>query len=502
VTKDPYNPKSASFNGSIDYYLNETNSIGIGSQYINTKSDRISKSENYISWPSETNSLITQNDFVRERSTFNINPYYEFKNEDHQLQADFNFVNYINNNTNTIYTTPDSNVDYTSQRYLQDSEYTIKTYKLDYKRLFSEDFILSFGTKLAQVDSESDLKSFVQNTNGNFDFDSNSSNLFAIDETIFALYSKLNYKLNDWTFSTGLRFEDSKTKGVSSNANDSRERNISKLFPSASVSRKLGEHLAASVSYSYRIRRPSYSTLNSFVTFYDPLSSDVGNPTLKPSFTNNSQFNLTYDGQPFFTIAYSTTKDALFQFIAQDNDTAQITRSTINLSHNENWSFRVFGPLNFISKKVEGFSGFIVNYNQYKSELLTPQLNLSKWSLIWYTQAEYALPYDIKAEISGQYGTGVLEGQIEMEWFAGLDFAMSKTFLDGKLKANMGMRKVLNRPFVGSLQYDNVNADIISDQSRQNVYLQLAYKFGSKFNKRKEKRNASEDEENRINDNN
>ena len=192
----------------------------------------------------------------------------------------------------------------------------------------------------------------------------------------------------------------------------------------------------------------------------------------------------------------------MFQFIAQDNDTAQITRSTINLSHNENWSFRVFGPLNFISKKVEGFSGFIVNYNQYKSELLTPQLNLSKWSLIWYTQAEYALPYDIKAEISGQYGTGVLEGQIEMEWFAGLDFAMSKTFLDGKLKANMGMRKVLNRPFVGSLQYDNVNADIISDQSRQNVYLQLAYKFGSKFNKRKEKRNASEDEENRINDNN
>lgn len=502
ATIEPYDPKTFRLGGSLDYYINDKHSVGFGMRYNNSNSDRISRSNTSIFSSSFNDMLVSQNSFDRVRHTININPYYEFKSEGHKLIADFNYVNFTNNNIDQVFAANGNTVPFANQRYLQDGEFTIKTYKVDYIRTFSDDLKLRFGSKYAAVDTDSDLKSFTQNdTTDEFDFQENNSNRFLIDETIFAMYTKLNAKFGKWSFSGGLRFEDSNTEGISTNANDSRTRKITRFFPSASLSRKINENLGANLAYSYRIRRPSYNSLNSFVQFYDPLTSEVGNPNLKPSFTNNYQFNLTFDSQPFFTIAYSETKDDLFLFISQDDATAQISRTTINLSERRNWNFRLFGPLDFI-KGVEGFTGFIVDYNVFQSNNLDPQLKLSKWNYGWYTQASYELPWEINAEMSSYFGSGALEGQIDVGWIGDLDFSFGKKFLDDRLKVNLGISKVLNRGFVGIVNYDNIDAEIESNGSRQNVQLRFAYSFGSKFGKKKSDRNGSRDEENRIDDNN
>ncbi len=499
ATIEPYNPKSIRVGGSIDYYINDKHSIGFGMGRNTTDSDRVSRSTNMITSESSTDFLISQNSFNRDQLVFNINPYYEFKTDAHKLNADFSFIDYSNDNINTISSLPESTIPYTNQRYLQDGKYQIKTYKVDYARTFSEDVKFSFGGKYSDVNTDSDLQSFNANNSGGFDFDDGGSNRFLVEEAIFALYSKFEMNKGKWSFSSGLRFEDSNTKGISTTNNQTRERQISKLFPSVSISRKIDKSLSASLAYSYRISRPNYNTLNSFVTYYDPLSSDVGNENLKPSFTNNYQFNLTYSGQPFFTVGYSETKDDMFQFVSQNNDTAEIMRTTINLSDSKNWNFRLFGPLSFL-KGVEGYTGFIVNFNKFQS---TPNnLNLQKWNLMWFTQASYELPWQVNAEISGNYGTGALQGGLDADWFAGLDFSFGKKFLDEKLKVNLSFSKMLNRGFVGVIDYNNLFAEVESNQSRQNIQLRLSYSFGSKFGKNKNRRNASEEEENRIDDNN
>ncbi|MGJ8658864.1 MAG: outer membrane beta-barrel protein [Cellulophaga fucicola] len=499
ATIEPYNPKTARVSGSVDYYITEEHTIGVGVRNINTNSDRNSKSSNIITSNNGTDYLLSQNSFNRDQVVFNVNPYYEYKTDKQKLAVDFNFVDYTNDNLNTISSLDGSTVPYTNQRYLQDGEYQIKTYKIDYSKQFTENFKLSFGSKYADVDTDSDLMSFSEDTNGEFVFNEDASNRFLVEENIFALYSKLNVTSGEWSFSGGLRFEDSNTKGTSNSTNETRERKISKLFPSASVSKKLGESLSANVAYSYRISRPSYSTLNSFVTYYDPLSSDIGNENLKPAFTNNYQFNLTFDGQPFFTIGYSETKDAMFQYVSQNTETAEISRTTINLTDSENWNFRLFGPLSFI-KGVDGYTGFIVNYN--KLESVPDNLNLDKWSLIWFTQASYELPWEINAEISGNYGTGALDGGLDVDWFAGIDFSLGKTFLDDRLKVNLGLSKILNRGYVGKINYNNLNADIESNESRRNVQLRVSYSFGSRYGKQKNRENSSKEEQNRIEDNN
>lgn len=505
VTKSPYDPNRFNISANVDYYINDEQTIGIGGRWNSRKSDRISRSKTIISEAAKSEVLFSENSFDRDRVDFNINPYYEYKSDTDKLIVDFNYIDYKNDNVNTLYEVAGSTINFQDRRYLQDGKYTIKTYKADYVKTFSDNLKVSFGSKYAMVNTDSDLKSFEENKTGGFDLDVAGSSRFLVDETIFAVYSKLNATVGKWSFSGGLRYEDSNTKGTSrfqkngKLVEEVKKRPIGKIFPSLSISRKLTEDLGASLSYSYRIQRPSYNSLNSFATFLDPFSAGEGNPNLKPSFTNNYQFNLTFQGQPFFTIGYSKTNDVIFDLIQQNNTTAQIRQMEVNVENNTNWNFRLFGPLNFI-KGVEGYTGFIVTHNQFTSAKYS--LNLSKWNLLWFIQASYKLPWDINFEMSGNYGTGALEGQIDVNWLAGLDFSLGKKFMDDKLKVNLGFNKMLNRGFVGNIDYGNGTANVESNQSRQNIQLRLTYSFGSKFGKKKSKRNSSKDEEDRINDTN
>lgn len=505
ATKEPYNPNNLNFSGNVDYYLNDKHSIGFGGRWNNRKSKRTVSSKTIISDANSSNTLFSENIFDRDRKDFNINPYYEYKTDSDRLIVDFNYIDYENNSMNTLSDVAGSTITYQDRRYIQDGKYNIKTYKADYSKTFSDNLKVSFGSKYAAVKTDNDLQSFTENNTNGFDLDVDNSSRFLIDENIFAIYSKVNANFGKWSFSGGLRYENSNTDGTShfiKNGQPTIETNkrpIKKLFPSASLSRKISEVLGASLSYSYRIQRPSYNSLNSFATYLDPYSAGEGNPNLKPAFTNNYQFNLTYEGQPFFTIGYSKTEDVIFQLIQQDNATAQIRQRDVNVENNANWNFRLFAPLSFI-KGVDGYTGFIVMNTDYQSS--TYNVDLNKWNLIWFVQANYKLPWDVAFELSGNYGTGALEGQIEVDWLAELDMSFGKKFLDDKLKVNLGISKVLNRGFIGTIDYGNGFANVESNGSRQNIQLRLTYSFGSKFGKKKIRRNSAEDEVERINGNN
>ena len=439
-----------------------------------------------------------------ERYNFNLNPYYEFKTETDKLRLDLNYIQFKSENTNVLADLAESTLPFTNRKYQQDGSYSITTYRLDYTKTLSDEFSVSFGSRFADVSTDNDLQSFGENANEEFEFEEGESSQFLIEETIFALYTKANAKIEKWSFSGGLRYEDSNTNGNSifmqngSPRSTIRKRPIKKLFPSASISREITDIIGANVSYSYRIERPSYSSLNTFAQFLDPYSASQGNPNLIPAFTNKFQFSLTYEGQPFFGIGYSTTKDAIFNIIQQDDTTAQIRQLEVNIENNSNWNFRLFGPLDFIPG-VEGFTGFIVLNNDFESA--TYSIDLNKWSLIWFTQANYTLPYDINVELSGNYGTGALDEGVDVDWFAELDFSFGKTFLDDQLKLNLGLNKMLNRGFVGVIDYGNVNASVESNESRQNIQLRLTYNFGSKFGKKENDRDSSAEAE-RIHDRN
>lgn len=497
TSKSAFDPIIINIGAGVDYYLTDKHSIGISGRIVNSDSDRISNNNTTISSATTEISLLTDNSFDRNRNIKSLNPYYEFKDDKNKLVLDYNFVDYGYDNENNLYQVGSSDLPYENRRYFQDASYKINTYKTDYKRTVNENFSWNAGAKFSDVESDSDLQSLTEDDEGVFQFQPTESNRFLVDETILALYTKLNVKVDKWSFSGGLRWEESDTEGTATTTGETRTRKISKLFPSASISRKITEEISANLAYSYRIQRPSYSSLNTFVYFYDPFTFEEGNPNLKPAFTNSYQFNLTYENQPFFNISYRETSDQLFEIITQNDASAETSRTMINLAENKNWSFSFFAPLDFI-ENIDGYVGVQANHNEYSSENLEPILDLSKWSFTGFAGAEYELPWEINSEISGYYTSGGLEGIIEYDWMAGIDIAISKSFLDDKLKVSLEYEELIQRPFFGSVRYGNVDATVVSNWARNNVFLQLNYSFGSKFGKNNKRENSSKDEQNRI----
>ncbi|MEM6722175.1 MAG: outer membrane beta-barrel protein [Bacteroidota bacterium] len=496
-SRSPFDPNTLRLNAGLDYYINKKHTAGISVQRTGTSSNRVTDNITNITSNGTLDMLETDNRFERDWELYVINPYYEYEDDKNKVTLDFNYVDYTSTNENNLFQTGISMVDYDNQRYFQDADFNIYTYQADYKRTLSDKISITAGLKYSSVDSDSDLQSLVQTDTGDFINNPNQTNRFLIDEDIMAAYAKLNVKLEDWSFSGGLRWEQSETVGTSMNLNTSLDRTIAKFFPSLSITRKITEELAANVAYSYRIQRPSYDTLNPFVYYYDPFTFEQGNPTLQPALTNSFRFNLTYENQPFFSVGYNRTDDTLFELISQNNATAETSRSVINLSKNENWSFSLFAPLSFF-KGLEGYTGVIVNYNRFLSEDLNPVLDNKKWNMTWFTSAEYKLPWGIQSEVSGYYTSGGLDGQIEFEWIAGLDIAFSKKFMNDQLKVSVELEEILDRKFFGAINYDNINANIISDFPRRNVFLQLSYSFGKKYNKKKNRKNSAGDEVDRI----
>ncbi len=496
-SRSPFDPNTLRLNAGFDYYINKKHTTGISVRHTRTESNRVTDNITNITSNGTLDMLETDNRFERNWKLYVINPYYEYDDETNKLTLDFNYVDYKSTNENNLFQTGQSMVNYDNQRYFQDADYNIYAYQADYNRTVNDKISVRAGLKYSSVDSDSDLQSLVQTNTGDFINNPNQTNRFLIDEDIMAAYAKVNVKLDKWSFSGGLRWEQSETVGTSQNLNTSLDRTIAKFFPSLSVTRNITEELAANVAYSYRIQRPSYETLNPFVYYYDPFTFEQGNPTLRPALTNSFRFNLTYENQPFFSVSYNKTDDTLFELISQNDATSETSRSVINLAKNENWSFSLFAPLSFV-KGLEGYTGVIVNYNRFMSEELTPVLDNKKWNMTWFTSAEYKLPWGIQSEVSGYYTSGGFEGQIEFDWIAGLDIAFSKKFMNDQLKVSVELEEILDRKFNGAINYDNVNANIISDFPRRNVFLQLSYSFGKKYNKKKNRKNSAGDEVDRI----
>jgi hypothetical protein len=496
-SSSPFDPNTLRLSGGLDYYINKKHTTGVSVQLVGTSSNRVTDNVTNITSNGTLDMLETDNRFERDWTLYVINPYYEYDDGTHKISLDFNYVDYKSMNENNLFQTGQSMVNYDNQRYFQDADYNIYTYQADYKRHFNDKVTLQGGIKYSSVDSDSDLQSLVQTDTGDFVNNANQTNRFLIDEDIMAAYAKLSVKLDKWSFSGGLRWEQSETVGTSQNLNTSLDRTIAKFFPSLSISRAITEEIGVNLAYSYRIQRPSYETLNPFVYYYDPFTFELGNPTLRPALTNSFRFNLTYESQPFFSVSYNTTDDTLFELISQNDVTSETSRSVINLAKNENWSFSLFAPLNFV-KGLDGYTGVIVNYNRFLSSALTPVLDNKKWNMTWFTSAEYKLPWGIQSEVSGYYTSGGFEGQIEFDWIAGLDIAFSKKFMNNQLKVSLELEEILDRKFNGAINYDNVNANIISDFPRRNLFLQVSYSFGKKYNKKKNRKNSAGDEVDRI----
>ncbi|SDX60556.1 TonB-dependent receptor domain-containing protein [Hymenobacter psychrophilus] len=168
-------------------------------------------------------------------------------------------------------------------------EYTLQA---DYITPIKENQILEFGAKDIVRRVNSDYTTLL---NGQPQEGRGLSNIFTYDQNVAAAYAAYTLTLlKNYTFKPGVRYE-----YTSINADFKTEQQVEPipsygvLVPSLNLSRKLANGNLLKAAYNRRIQRPSLQFLNPNRQASNPLLVTIGNPELRPEYTNN--YELAYN---------------------------------------------------------------------------------------------------------------------------------------------------------------------------------------------------------------
>ncbi|MCA6068005.1 outer membrane beta-barrel family protein [Chryseobacterium sp. RG1] len=107
-----------------------------------------------------------------------------------------------------------------------------------------------------------------------------------------ATYANLDLNMKKITLKTGVRMENTTTKGENKEIKaDNIKRNYTDWFPSFQISFEPNEHFNYSLDYRKSISRPNYGDLTSGGLYGSPYVEYRGNPLLLPSYSNTFTLN-------------------------------------------------------------------------------------------------------------------------------------------------------------------------------------------------------------------
>ena len=502
-------------NGSAGIWQNNQTAPNINTTYIKHAESSIPDSSlrtsasSYQTWKSLTLNTNFKHTFDSTGKELTADVDYSiYNNLSRERGMETRFYKYLDNKE-TEYATP---LNITSHI---PNKYNIFAIKADYIHpLTKAKARLEFGAKSSWVKSDNDIM-FFQNGLA----DKGRTNFFIYQENINAAYANFNKELSKkLSLQAGLRLEHTHSKGESVTLNESRERNYVKLFPSVFLTQTINKNNQLSYSYSRRIERPDYGTLNPFINFLDPYTYQLGNEYLKPQYTNS--FELTHSFKQAFvtSVGYSVTTDFMAEVIKNavneplilakikkyNNidgiDPEKITFATReNIAKFENININLSFPIP-ITKWWSAQNNLSVFYNKYTGELLGQTLNTGQWAYNFYTSQNVKLPKDLSAEVSMWYNSSNIYGMMQGKAQYAVNAGLQKSFWNKKASLKLNVNDIFLTSFWGGkTDFANVKLTIRNRWDSRNARLTFTYKFGNQNVKAARRRStATEAEQGRV----
>jgi FlaG/FlaF family flagellin (archaellin) len=428
----------------------------------------------------------------------NANFKHQFDDKGKELTFDVDYVNYggkKNSNLNTSYFKPDGSVDGNPEnvRNNMPSDINIGVAKLDYTQPLWKGK-METGLKTSYVTSDNDM--VFETKTDEWVLDPTRSNRFKYTENVNAAYLNYSGSLSKKVkYQIGVRGEHTHSIGNSVTLNQKRDRNYINLFPSVFLSNQLDTNNVINLSYSRRIDRPNYQSLNPFEFYLDPYTFQRGNPNLKPQYTNSFQLVHVYKNFLNTTLAYSRIKDMIAdelpQQIASENKTFV---TSDNLDNQDNVSLTVSFPIK-VAKWWNIQTNFTGVYNHYNSIYLEEKLEIKQASWNMYASNQFTISKSWSGEISGWYNSRAFYGLYAAKPMGMLNAGLQKTILNkkGTLRLNVNDIFWTNR-FRGKAIYKDIDFSVKSQWPSRQFRLTFTYNFGNQNVKGARQRNTGSDD--------
>ena len=157
----------------------------------------------------------------------------------------------------------------------------------DYVNPIGKEAKIEMGLRTSFRNMTNDYIVTEQQPSGQFTIIPGLKNVFNYKENISAAYLIFGNKMKQFSYQFGLRAETTDIQTELEETKEKNPRNYANLFPSAHFTYTITPDNSFQLSYSRRVRRPTYNDLSPFVTFSDNRNFFSGNPNLNPEFTNS-----------------------------------------------------------------------------------------------------------------------------------------------------------------------------------------------------------------------
>jgi len=426
---DIHAPK-ATYGGSVSYNTNRRMSHGDNyGMYTIVASDSLLRMQATVDGNSTWRNLVTNvymDQTLREGEKLNVDIDYLHYLSDGPTEINSVFYDRAGNEAQ-----PSGSIFSNRQRSVAHSPIQVGIVKVDYIRQLDKlKFEAGIKGTLTRSTSLSRIASY---TAGEWVSTPRYTNDTDMHETIAAAYASIETQLTpDLRLVAGARYEYSHTHADADKIENNIDRKLGKLFPSVFLTQRVSDRAEWQLSYTQRISRPSYNDLASYLWYQDPMSAATGNPSLRPTISNNVKAGYTFNGYALSVQAgrddhpivlyqqkESPARDLMYlqpQNMAYQNYLT--LQASLPFTVNTWWSMSYSVTYGLRQFKLDHTAGKV------KKTYFAGTLNGSQ---------TFTLPANITLELSGWYNTSQYEGSKKVRGFGMLNAGLKKD-----LKGNWG----------------------------------------------------------------
>lgn len=483
MSRDGFNIKSG-----VDLYLTNKTTLSLSANGGKFNFDMGGTTNlNEYTIPSSNNIfMINTSSSIREGVMFSSNLSLQHKFDElgtHKLD----FLAYYSNRTGDELETQDEFItDYLYKNKISTIE-NIKTvstdnsneyrFKLDYVKPINKSKIeVGLQALLERENEDYDFKNFDQSSNTWVDNPTFSSNMTLKDD-VFAGYLTWSSQLGKLQYMTGLRTEytDRYIKNEKSNEPAAIQR--FDLFPTLHISYDLNETTQLMTSYSKRIRRPDGRDLDPFASYIDQYTIRVGNPNLKPEYTNSYELQaLKRFGSNFASldVFYRTTDDLMTRVQELRND-GIIYMTTNNINKDYSLGTEIAGNLN-ITKWFNLNTSFSLYNYQIKGEMNNQSIDRESTNYSIRANATFKISNNSRIQWMSMFrGPSVsAQGEQSSMFFSNLSYRQD--FFKKKLTATVSVRDLFGTMKMSGKSY-GTNFNFSNKMSREPRVFQITLSY-------------------------
>lgn len=432
----------------------------------------------------------------------NLNDRWQLDTLGQELSIDLDYSRFNNevnaNYLNSIYF---ANGSLKSAEYLRNqspSTINIRTAKADYTYPISKTLKFEAGAKFSNVKTDNNLIAQIRDASGAYVNDASRTNHFIYQEKIDAGYLNLGKSYKNTSMQVGVRAEYTTSNGYLVNS-PAVVRHYLDFFPSVFINHSIDKKNDIGFSYSRRIDRPDYGSLNPFVFYLDKYTYEQGNPFLRPQYTHAFEVNYGWNKTINVALNYSRTTDVINQIILTDTVKKASFQTNLNLQVQNSYSMNIGSPYT-IAKWWTGNANLNMFYNKFKSDNLLGA-NLNDGSFAYQARATQNLTFikGYRIEVTGVYRSAATRGIYKMQEQYATDAGISHSFANKKANIKLAMSDIFNtrRNTVTSM-YQSVNLDVHQKNETRVTRLTFTYNFGNNKIKARQHQTGADDEKSRA----